>query len=473
MPEDTIDRDAWVQAYHRLAPASLSDALDDALLMGEFNQDSMIRISRTFGTGERFKKCLVTGQEGCGKTTVLSRLRRLKPLSERNRLICFSIFETLNLVDIETVDILLMIYIHLVRAAAEEGFEIPAEDATPLLTEIAEEAEPDASVGDPSGLFPMRYKSDSAFRRKIRNSLKADIESIQARISTLCGLFSRRVHDCFMITDAVISNLGAEEVSEKVLSRLNAVSYREYKNEVAFGRMLEEAIGEIQARHYQSLILKHARLEIPRDPLFLIDDADQLGRGDIERIFFRESHLLTKIPAGMVFAFPLFAAHLTSFSRIQGRFDAVFLRPLFSDAEGGISGGDPQGEMVRLIIQRMIPNMITEDALDYLIGHSGGMIGTLMGLVRNGCRLALQHRASVIDRPMAETLVQDFKKRFARLADIPDWRRHARAVVESRKPQPEDGSVVHLFRHNLVLEYHTPEGEIRHALHPGMQPHLN
>ena len=472
MPEEVIviDRDAWIQAYHRLAPASLSDELDDGLLMEEFNQDPMMQISRTFGTGERFKKCLVIGQEGCGKTTVLSRLSRRKPLIDRNRLICFSIFETLNLVDIETVDILLMIYIHLVRAAGEEGIELPTENATPLPAGMVEEAEHDASVDDPWGLFSVRYKSDSAFRRKIRSSLKADTESVQARISTLCGLFSRRVHDCFMITEAVVSKLQAVDVSEKVLSRLEAVSYREYKSEVAFLRMLEETIGEIQARHYQSLLLKHAWLEIPGDPLFLIDDADQLGRGDIERIFFRESHLLTTIPAGMVFAFPLFAAHLNSFSRIQGRFEAVFLRPLFSDAEAEISGVDSPGEMARLIIRRMAPEMVTEDALEYLIGHSGGMIGTLMGMVRNGCRLALQHRASVIDRPMAETLVQNFNKRFARLADIPDWRRHARAVVESRKPQPEDGSLVHLFRHSLVLEYHTPEGEIRHALHPGMQP---
>ncbi|MFW5636771.1 MAG: hypothetical protein ACOC3A_08950 [Thermodesulfobacteriota bacterium] len=473
MPEEAIDRDAWIEAYHRLAPASLSDALDDGLLMKEFNREPMIRISRAFGTGERFKKGLLIGQEGCGKTTILSRLSRREPLIRRNRPICFSIFETLNLVDIETVDILLMIYTHLVRAAAEEGWELPTENSSPLLIGITEAAESEPPVGDPSVMLCVRYKSDSAFRRKIRNSLKADIESVQARISTLCGLFSRRVHDCFMITEAVVSKLQAEDVSEKVLSRLRAVSYREYKSEVAFLRMLEEAIGEIQARHYQSLILKHAWLEIPRDPLFLIDDADRLGRGDIERIFFRESHLLTTIPAGMVFAFPLFAAHLNSFSRIQDRFESVFLRPLFLNPEAETPAVDPQGEMAHLIIRRMAPEMVSEDALEYLIGHSGGMIGTLMGLIRNGCRLALQHRASVIDRSMAETLVQDFKKRFARLADIPDWRRHARAVVESRKPQPEDGSLVHLFRHNLVLEYHTPEGEIRRALHPGMQPPLN
>lgn len=483
MPEQAFDREAWARARRRLDPRFSFDAsgerpttegtIPEGLIIDELNHEPVVRLARAFGTGDRFKKALLIGQRGCGKSTVLHRLMRDGPLTDRNRLIRFSIFDALNLLDIEAVDILLMIYLHLLRAVGEEGLSPPSQGPEPVLAAMAPDFGADPLGADFVNRVSFRFKTDSRFRTKIRNRVKAEIESVQERITALCRLFSGQVRDCFMLTDAAIAKLEEEEVSEKILARLKANVYVEYKSEVAFLRMLEDEIGDIQTRHYQSKLCEYAWLEIPRDPLFLIDDADQLGRADIDRVFARESHLLTAMQAGILFAFPLFAVHLASFSRMEGRFEAVYLRPAFQGTNEEASPGVFREKMAELIRRRMDSGMIAEDALEHLIAHSGGMAGTLIGLVRDGCRLAVREGASVLDRRMAEALIDNYGKRFRRLFDVSQWADRARAIVESPGEKPESGESARLFRHNVVLEYQTPGNGIRCAIHPGLQRLLN
>jgi hypothetical protein len=412
MPESGFDREAWIQAYHRLDASAAGFEKNDGACVDDLIHEPPTPIGRAFENGDRFGKMLLVGQQGSGKTTTLHRLGLNRALSGRYRMIPFSLFNSLNLMDIETVDILLMILLHLIQTVDVEGWAPLCREIPPVSSEVDEISDsmlPGNQSGQ-KGLF--RYQADFEFRKRARHAVKADIEAVQERIVCLCGLFSRQTRDALTIP--------------------------------------------------------------PRDPLFLIDDADHLGRADIERIFFRESHLLAVIPAGIIFAFPLFATRLASFSRIQGRFGAAYLRPMIEDGKGEPSLSPSSREkMGALILRRIDAGMIAEDALDFLITRSGGMAGTLLGLIRNGCMKAIRERASVLDFGMAESLVGDFGKGLERVLDSAECGRIVRAMVQGDEPRPNEGQAVHLFRHNIVLEYRTPDHEIRCAVHPGLTAVFN
>jgi len=101
--------DAFVKAYNNFDSQPLSGERMRQFYIDDFTKDSVNEIKTTIQITERFRKMLVIGHRGCGKSTILNKVA--EELDNSYHIVSFSAASVLNMMDVETVDILLAIHL--------------------------------------------------------------------------------------------------------------------------------------------------------------------------------------------------------------------------------------------------------------------------------------------------------------------------------------------------------------------------
>lgn len=241
-------------------------------------------------------------------------------------------------------------------------------------------------------------------------------------------------------------------------------------------RSLSNEIGVLQ----KSLcdVCDSIRAQNNKEVLIIIDDLDKLDGPTAEKVFFENSALLTLPEAKIVYTFPLESYYSERFvSSMADRYTDRFVSLVnLYDVNGNYESVSEE-LLKKLIILRIGDReLITEEALKYVIQSSGGLLRDLVTFMQDACNLAMVLEAEVIDQALMATAVDEHVNKYLRNFDSSKYENAAREIAKTKQRNAVDNpTLVYLLRHLFVLEYSTSSalrGRLWYDVHPCLKQAL-
>nr|VFJ43189.1 MAG: AAA ATPase domain-containing protein [Candidatus Kentron sp. FW] len=111
----------FAKIANHFEPRALEGEALKEFFVGDFFEPFMQALISAIHTSGSYQKLLLIGHRGCGKTTLLNKVA--EELRTRYHLVYFSAGEVLNMMDVETVDILLATYGKVIESVTDESQE--------------------------------------------------------------------------------------------------------------------------------------------------------------------------------------------------------------------------------------------------------------------------------------------------------------------------------------------------------------
>lgn len=462
--------DALVEAYNNFDYRPLKGEGLRKFYVDDFTKDTVKSIKSTVKITERYRKILVIGHTGCGKSTILNKVA--EELKNDYHIVSFSVADELNMMDIDTIDILTVIYLQLVEYARKRQIRELMQALKDLLQLAKDRLDPNVSAEAGVELWKtltFKIKVEPEFRDKIRKEFKTRLETLQKNITEACKTISQRTAT-FKLTEKSFRNLCHETVSppEKMLKALLPLQDQEYATEEAFMKViLEHVKDEKLVERYKGLFTKHARTE--KDILVIIDDLDKLTETPAEKIFCKETHLLTMLDAKIIFTFPLANYYSPTFVQIGDQFSDEFIRLVNLYNIAGEYLPDSLDMLKKLVLKRIEPQYVSDDAMKYLIDHSGGLLRDLVKFMQDACKIAIDEETKIIDsstgipQKVVQARVNEYKHHF----DFPKYGNDLQEIIDKRdRAKINSEHLIHFLRYRFVLEYGKRGEESWYDAHP-------
>jgi len=97
---------AFKAAYNFFDPKPLEGNSLDQFYIEAFSERQVQELATTVQLSERYRKLLVIGHRGCGKSTILNKIK--KNLGRDHEIVAFSATDVLNLDEVEPLDLLFL-----------------------------------------------------------------------------------------------------------------------------------------------------------------------------------------------------------------------------------------------------------------------------------------------------------------------------------------------------------------------------
>ncbi len=357
-------------------------------------------------------KVLFTGHVGSGKSTELNKL------SERLENDCFivrlDVQESLNLADLEAVDILLGLLTALVRNATAEKVlrKAPRQVA--------------ADVWEDVRLF-------------IRNKMM--IGSVEEPQAPVAGEVALSV------------NLLAVQFESKFSQE---ASTRETIRKQMHGR-------EAELTDKLNFVLRQVRDKYGRPILFLIEGTDKPNLGKARDLFLNYARTLTAFETAAIYTFPIGLRYSPDFTAIKDAFDRHYILPNIKvEQQDGSLDTTGLNYLESAVAQRADLALFEAEALRCLTFNSGGLMRTLIRMVQGAAVNALSAgRKQITDRDV-QTALNEEKADYIAALKAADY-----AVLADRlrdKALSSDPAVQELLHSRALLEY--ANGEPWCDVHP-------
>lgn len=446
-----VSYDAFSKAYNNFDYRPLTGKGLEDFYVDDFTKDTVKSINSTVKITERFRKILVIGHTGCGKSTILNKVA--EELKEDYHVISFSIADQLNLMDIETIDILMVIYMQLIRTAKSLGIERP-------LIQRFEEFIKNNFALDEVGLdllriFSFKIKVEPESREKLRKVFKSRLEVLQQNISESCEAISKI--RTFKLTHESFENMDNDiiSVSEDIQKSLRSLEGKEYSKEEDFIKEIRNVVtNKKELEKCEGVVIRHARLE--KDILVIIDDLDKLSEKPAEQIFCQETDLLTMLNAKVIFTFPLSTYYSPSFVQIRDKFTDEFIRLVNLYTMQGEYLETSLDMLKKVILKRIDTRYITDDAMKYLIDYSGGLLRDLINFMQDACKIAINEGVKLIDNHgmICQKVVQVKINEYYRVFDFTQYTEDVQEIIKNHKrTKIPSENLIHLLRYRFILEY--------------------
>jgi hypothetical protein len=313
-------------------------------------------------------KFFFSGHRGCGKSTELLRLAANPQIRAKYWPVHFSIRDMADIYDLDFRDVLLAIGTQMYQDYRDKGGRLPQQ----LLKEL------------------------DAWRGKIETEVQI-IE--QGRVSDLeleAGL------------DAFFGNAGLKMKLEPAT--------RQTLRQV-FERNITELIGII------NLVATTIQSQEERLPLILIDDLDKPDLESAREIFHGRREVMLQPTCAIVYTVSSALFYSQGFDAIRDR--AVFLPNVKLHPHRDDTARDREGyNTLRLFVyKRLARDLITEEALNAAISHSGGVFRELVRIVRTAISRA-RRRDTAKDRRIeiqdVRWAVTEIRNEYRRILDQED-----------------------------------------------------
>ncbi|MCP4344688.1 MAG: AAA family ATPase [Desulfobacterales bacterium] len=205
--------DAFVEAYNNFDSRPLKGESLRKYYLEDITQDVTNSIIKTIKITEKYRKILIIGHTGCGKSTVLNKVA--DELKDMYHIVSFSVAEELNMMDVETIDILLTIYMQLIYSMKDR-------EITPLLNKFETFMK---SLKDKLGIteagvgviksVSYKIKVESKTRDTVRKALNTQAEQLQNNLSEACKEISRIIKKDVLVIIDDLDKL-KDEFAEKI-----------------------------------------------------------------------------------------------------------------------------------------------------------------------------------------------------------------------------------------------------------------
>lgn len=265
---DNQINEAFANAYNNFDSRPLSGKTLKDFYIDDFTKDAVKSIKTTIKISEKYRKMLVIGHRGCGKSTILNKVS--EELNNNFYLVSFSAADTLNMKDVQTIDILISIYLQLINSMDDRNIKAPIQRFDDIMKSVKSKLKVSESGISLLKIITFKIKVETESRYTLREEFRNQIEILNNSIS-----------DC--------------------IDRI----YQHYEKE-------EETI---------------------RDVLIIIDDLDKLVPEFAEQIFFKDSDLLIMPQAKIIYTFPLETYYCEAFNTYADRYEDQFISLVVIDSK--------------------------------------------------------------------------------------------------------------------------------------------
>ncbi len=196
------NRDAFVKSYNHFDGRPLVGKTLRDFYVDDFCKSSVREIATTVEISERYRKMLVIGHRGCGKSTILNKVA--EELADKYYVVSFSASEELNMMDVETVDILLAAYLQLLKSLDKSWLDrLLAKDSTikEFIDFLNKPLKLEASIKDVE-LFKtiaFKFKVENESRAEVRNQLHGQIKELLDNIGKVCEEIEKEKRQTILI----------------------------------------------------------------------------------------------------------------------------------------------------------------------------------------------------------------------------------------------------------------------------------
>lgn len=354
----------------------------------------VVEIENYLRSAEERVKLLFTGHRGSGKSTELSKLASL--LSDKFFIVNFSITETLNLFDLNYVDVLLTMALKLFQKAHQHKVKINEL----LLQDVY-----------------------NWFTNEITKEMVIEIPEV-ASLSANLNLLALKIEGKF-----------GSEISTRTIMRERV--------EPRLSELIEKinlAISEIERKTKKSVLI-------------IIEDIDKTDLDRARHLFFDHSISLLKIDCRVSYTFPIALRYSNDFSQIRQTF-CHFVLPNVKiiDKQGNM---DETGyhTLKTVILKRMEEGLISKEALEEVIKLSGGLMVELVGLIHRAANYSLTKKKEAIDLESVHRMANEIRNDYRALLR-PEHYQTLKQVSEDKAKRIMNEEIIQELLHNLsLLEY--------------------
>lgn len=355
-------------------------------------------------------KILFTGHRGCGKSTELNRLLADPQIQQTFLVVPFSLADVLDPLDLGYVDLLVAIEAGLYRAARQAGVQID-ERLAGLLEK-----------------FWLPQEEPVGFLRPERIS---PAELLDLWFEGLVGPYGK---------------LRLEAVTREYLRRALAHRVSELVTHIAY-------------------LVGLVRTQLQRSILVAIDDLDKPDIATAQELFYRHATALTQPPCKIIYTIPIALLYAAEFRPVARSFSGWFVLPNIKVwNRDGTPSENGRRLMKDMVARRIDLGLIDSEALEFLIGMSGGVMREMTTLMQLACNEARVVGKAQIDLSIAQTAVATIRneyQRSLRAEHYPQLRmvhqdKQVREIHRvQRRPDEEESELALLeLLHNLsILEY--------------------
>lgn len=357
-------------------------------------------------------KVLFTGHVGSGKSTELNKLS--ERLGDDFFIVRLDVQESLNLADLEAVDILLGLLTSLVRNATAE----------------------------------------KVLRRAPRQ-VAADVwEDVR--------LFIRNKMMIGQVEDPQLPVAGEVALSVNLL----AVQFESKFSQEASTR--EEIRKHMRGREAEltdklNFVLRQVRDKYGHPILFLIEGTDKPNLAKARALFLDYARTLTAFETAAIYTFPIGLRYSPDFTAIKDAFDRHYILPNIKvELQNGALDTSGLNYLESAIAQRADLTLFEAEALQRLTFHSGGLMRTLIRMVQGAAVNALSAGRKQIGDKDVQAALNEEKADYIAALKAADY-----AVLADRlrdKKLSSDPAVQELLHSRALLEY--ANGEPWCDVHP-------
>ena len=339
-------------------------------------------------------KVLFCGHRGSGKSTELTRLA--KDLEDEFFVVRFSA-RSLDLADLNYVDIALATAIALFRAASERASDVEIPDS---------------------------------LWRDVHDWMTNEITSETTVAKTTSGAFGGRIQALFFSIEAKYGKETStrDTMRERLLPRVNDLIDR--VNEVC--QKIEAATG--------------------RPPLLIFEDIDKTDLAQARELFFEHSTTLNSPACHIIYTFPISLYYSSEFTGRIGDYSRHFTLPNISlHDKDGVSNPAGREALTNVVLRRAPDKLFAPGVLDQITELSGGLVRNLVRIVSDAALRALTVDSPVITREIVEEVAADMTNDYRRLL-LPEHHEELRRAQSSKTIVPNE-TVQQLLDNLSLLEY--------------------
>jgi len=218
-------------------------------------------------------------------------------------------------------------------------------------------------------------------------------------------------------------------------------------------------------------VVAYAEEKLGKKILVIIDDLDKMAPKQAEELFYGYSTVLTGLDCNLIYTMPralMFSDKYQWIIRFYDNDIKILNIALFE--RGGNRNGENWRIMREIVEKRTkeqglpLQTLVSDEALEFAIGMSGGVIHDFIRIIRESAVKAYENKRNRIEKEDVNAYVIDLRNDYLRILTGKDFD-ILRAVTDKHEKTDADRFRELLF--NLaILEYLDPEGELWYDVHP-------
>ena len=365
---------------------------------------------------------LLMGHRGCGKSTELNRMAVI--LREQGYMVeTVACGKDLDLVDMESSDLLILLGETLVRMANEIGYS-PNNELIKKLKRFWGNAEHEETVENIASI-------------EAESSISASTPALLQLIKLFAGVKTQ------LKTDKQTKKIYRDKIINRTSDWLKII------NELSDG-ITEKLVG--------------------KQPILIFEDLDKLDPEMAWKVFLYNASVLSSLPMPVIYTFPIALSYDTRFPALSNYFKDEFLPMIkIETPEGGVYKKGINS-ICRLVEKRAGQNLFVPEALEKMILLTGGSLRDLFKVIIDAAARARNRKSEQISAEDAERALMRLETDLTRRIEQKDYSFLAAIYSGQKKLISDKLHLLTMMQASVVLEYN---GERWHNVHPLVSRFLN